>query len=68
MKNLTYSLAILTCAFYVSCQPKDDPPIFDVSISASLFDGPVDGRVMLLISTNDEAEPRFQISDNPGCW
>ena len=65
MKNLTYSFAFLTCMFFVSCQQKIDSPVFNVSISGNLIDGPVDGRVLLLISTNDEAEPRFQVSDNP---
>ena len=27
--------------------------------------GPFDGRLLLLLSTNDDAEPRFQISDGP---
>jgi len=36
---------------------------FQVTYPASLATGPFDGRVILLISTDDKAEPRFQISD-----
>ena len=36
---------------------------FEVTYPASLGKGPLDGRVLLLISTDDKAEPRFQISD-----
>ena len=36
---------------------------FEVSYPASLGAGPYDGRVLLLISTDDSAQPRFQISD-----
>jgi hypothetical protein len=35
----------------------------EVSYSAGLGAGPFDGRVLLLISRDDSAEPRFQISD-----
>ena len=35
----------------------------EISYPASLGAGPFDGRVLLLLSTDDAAEPRFQISD-----
>jgi Putative esterase len=35
----------------------------DISYPASLGAGPFDGRVLLLLSTDESAEPRFQISD-----
>ena len=35
----------------------------DVTYPASLGAGPFDGRVLLLLSKDDSAEPRFQISD-----
>jgi len=38
---------------------------FEISFPASHYDHPVDGRMLLLISTNDEREPRFQIVDGP---
>jgi len=38
---------------------------FGVSISEKTFSKPLDGRVLLMLSTNDRSEPRFQISDGP---
>jgi hypothetical protein len=35
----------------------------EIAYPASLGAGPFDGRVLLLLSTDDTAEPRFQISD-----
>lgn len=37
---------------------------FDVSFPASASKDSIDGRLMLLISTNNEKEPRFQISED----
>ncbi|OGD13833.1 MAG: hypothetical protein A2W20_00825 [Candidatus Aminicenantes bacterium RBG_16_66_30] len=38
---------------------------FAVSFPAERSKTPLDGRMLLLLSTNDQAEPRFQISDGP---
>ena len=38
---------------------------FSVSYSKSLSSEPLDGRLLLLLSTDDSAEPRFQIDDTP---
>jgi len=38
---------------------------FAVSFPAERSAAPLDGRVLLLLSTNGEAEPRFQVSDGP---
>ena len=38
---------------------------FALSFPEALSKTPLDGRLLLLISTNGEAEPRFQISDGP---
>jgi hypothetical protein len=38
---------------------------FAVSFPAERSKTPLDGRMLLLLSTNDDAEPRFQISDGP---
>jgi hypothetical protein len=38
---------------------------FAVSFPAERSKAPLDGRMLLLLSTNDQAEPRFQISDGP---
>src|SRR4030095_16003075 len=37
---------------------------FDVSFPASVSKDALDGRLLLLISTNDQDEPRFQISED----
>jgi len=38
---------------------------FAVSFPAERSAAPLDGRLLLLLSTNDKAEPRFQIGDGP---
>jgi hypothetical protein len=38
---------------------------FAVSFPAARSAAPLEGRLLLLLSTNGEAEPRFQISDGP---
>ena len=37
-----------------------------VSFTAERSENPLDGRVILLISADDFAEPRFQIRGGPG--
>src|SRR5262245_15628670 len=45
-------------------QPASAQPLrFDVSISDRFGKDPVDGRVLLLLSTTDEKEPRFLIGE-----
>src|SRR6516165_1164438 len=39
---------------------------FRVTISQDLRQAPLDGRLLLLLSTNNNSEPRFQISDDAG--
>lgn len=39
-------------------------PKFQISFPATLDKGPIDGRLLLLISTNTEEEPRLQISED----
>src|SRR5678810_309677 len=38
---------------------------FEISCSPKLEDQIPDGRLLLLLSNNDKAEPRFQISEGP---
>jgi hypothetical protein len=48
--------------------PATHPPPklrFEVSFSEQQSDKPLDGRVYLMLSTDDKKEPRFEISDNP---
>ena len=41
------------------------PLKFGISFLPERSKEPLDGRMLLMISANDEAEPRFQINDNP---
>ncbi len=59
---LLFAVIILLVAFKPSLQP---PPDFTIRVSfpESVKDQPMDGRLLLLLSTNPEEEPRFQIND-----
>ncbi len=46
-----------------TCSAADSPLRFMVTYSAELSRGPLDGRLLLLISKDPSREPRFQISD-----
>lgn len=48
-----------------ACQPSNPSISFDVSIASSLSEEAKDGRLLLLLSTDDSKEPRFQINDGP---
>ncbi len=60
---------ILTLPLWLvkSCGTTTRPaaPSFTVTLADSLSDKPLDGRLLILISTNNEKEPRFQITDGP---
>jgi hypothetical protein len=64
----TILISIITAVFLIcqSCGLPDSSVNYTITIAEDLIDTPLDGRLMLLISTNDDAEPRFQVSDNPG--
>lgn len=56
--------AILIVSLLSSCNSTEEyNPAFSIQLPASLGDTAFDGRLLLLLSTNDENEPRFQISD-----
>ncbi len=59
-------LAALAAPALTAPAPRDRPLEFAVSFPASLSPSPLDGRLLLLLSTNDAAEPRFQVSDGAG--
>ena len=62
MKYLTsLTLAILV----VACQPSNPSVSIDVSFSEDVSTDKLDGRLLLLISNNNDNEPRFQINDGP---
>ncbi|MEQ9426758.1 MAG: hypothetical protein RJQ09_20205 [Cyclobacteriaceae bacterium] len=61
MKNLIYLFAAL---YLFSCAPKEQSPKFQISYNSQLGES-FDGRLLLMLSDNNEQEPRFQINDNP---
>lgn len=63
--SLLFLLFIMVTVAHAS--PNVPPPggRFTVSFADTLSSEPLDGRLILLISSNDEAEPRFQLSDGP---
>src|ERR1043165_1304935 len=58
------ALALLTLPFTVrSAAPAG--PRFAVRVAPGLAPGPLDGRLLLLVSKDESQEPRFQIEDGP---
>lgn len=66
-KHLPFLLSLLTALSALQCRRSassgDITPYFSVTFSG---DSALTGRLLLLISTDDSAEPRFQISDDQG--
>jgi hypothetical protein len=61
-----HALAALALAAAASTEAAADAPArlrFAVSYKASLASGPLDGRLLLLLSTDPKAEPRFQLAE-----
>ena len=56
---LVFALALLTSSCLLA-------QTFEVLLPASISDKPLDGRLLLLLSTSTSGEPRFQISDDEG--
>jgi hypothetical protein len=50
----------------IGCNPQDTSPTYTIRFENGIINAPMDGRMFLLISSNDKAEPRFHISDDPG--
>lgn len=59
-KFLLFCILILL----TGCSSKN-PNLFSVTYPASLNEGPINGRMLLLISNDDSREPRFQVSNSP---
>src|SRR5215472_12530016 len=58
---LTIIAAICFSAFTSSARnPRQQPLRFEISFARDLSAGPVDGRVLLMISTDGKQEPRLQ--------
>ncbi len=69
-KTVQYVIFVsaLMLVFSFGCQEgkNTEPPLtFGVSFSAEQSAEALDGRILLMISTDDGREPRFQISDGP---
>jgi len=60
-------ILVVTAAPAASAKPAARPSgqRFEISFPKELSSAPLDGHVLLLISNNDEKEPRFQISFMP---
>ncbi|MEL7120516.1 MAG: hypothetical protein AAFO07_13780 [Bacteroidota bacterium] len=62
----TLALFLLICGIW-SCEntsvPATDAMTFEISLPAELHQETLDGRLLVMISTNTEGEPRFQVSD-----
>ena len=48
-----------------ACAQAPAGPRFEIAFTSELSAEPLDGRLLLMISTDDGAEPRFQIADGP---
>ncbi len=67
MKPAVYIVIIIGLVI-LSCKPKSGENAknnFSISIPDSLSEGVADGRLVLMLSTNPDKEPRFEISDGP---
>src|ERR1700722_8003857 len=60
MKLKTFKLTLLT--FAALALPCLGAQRFEISFPKEMSGGPLDGRVLLLISTSEKPEPRFRIS------
>ncbi len=72
MKNLTRRILafVLFCFTFLSTQRIEANPAavaakFEISFSKEMSRVPLDGRLLIMLSTDASKEPRFQISDGP---
>src|ERR1700719_938418 len=65
MPRLTSRLGLLVCAALATFPALAQTPQFTVSFPAERSSRPIDGRLLLLLSTDPSAEPRMQIDDTP---
>jgi hypothetical protein len=68
VRAVTVALLPLTFAPAVGAQgtsPSPPAPVVEVVFPRDRSVGPLDGRLLFLVSTDSSAEPRFQISDDP---
>ncbi|MDH3650420.1 MAG: alpha/beta hydrolase-fold protein [Saprospiraceae bacterium] len=73
LPSILVSSFLLTLLFSVSIasmshtgnKESDEKIYFQVPYPSDLVSDPLNGRLMVMLSSNSEAEPRFQISDGP---
>ncbi|MGD1945740.1 MAG: alpha/beta hydrolase-fold protein, partial [Croceivirga sp.] len=61
MKNSLLLLFVVVCLL-ISCQEQERKFAITVSFDKMVNEQPIDGRILLMLSSNDEKEPRFQIN------
>jgi hypothetical protein len=64
--RITHALLVLTCWILAltSLAAAQSAPRFSVSFSQARAEQPIDGRLLLVLSTDPSAEPRLQIDDS----
>lgn len=65
MKKPFFYLLVLSCFVYSCGTPEKEAPgyAFNISFAEDVSSTAKDGRLLLMLSTDDSAEPRFQIND-----
>ena len=58
-----YMAGLLLAVLLSACQSEPALPTFRIELPATETDTTFDGRLLLMLSTGEEGEPRFQISD-----
>ena len=67
MKHFFFLLPFIFCCL-LSCQSADEAKTsvnFQISFSEETEAETLDGRLLLMLSSNEDNEPRFQINDGP---
>ena len=63
--QLSFALAVIAFVFVSPSMGQNGyQPTFQISYPETSAKGPLDGRLLLLISTSTEGEPRFQINED----
>jgi hypothetical protein len=68
-RNSTVILTALLCFLVSACQIENDGkqgngPTFSVRFDAAITDTAQDGRLLLLLATHDDGEPRFLVDNS----
>ena len=65
MKNSFLLISTLVAICFFSQCNQEQAPIFTIAIAEDIHDTVFDGRLLLMLSKDTTAEPRFQITDGP---